>query len=240
MKRYLPLIIIVGVLSVALAAGVTLWRSAKQSSSQPASGLIEPSPTVTTSQPGVPNRTPVPQPTQTATAPAHERGGANARATLEEYGDYQCPPCGGLFHELKTLEKEYGDEMRFVFRHFPLQGHKHAVTAARAAEAAGRQGRFWEMHDMIYQNQMSWSPAPDARPVFLQYARDLNLDIDRFTRDMDSAEVANRVTADYDRGVALGVTGTPAIFINGRQLNPNVVTPDGLRMALDYVLGKKK
>jgi protein-disulfide isomerase len=141
---------------------------------------------------------------------------------------------------LKTLEKEYGDQMRFVFRHFPLQGHKHAFIAAHAAEAAGKQGRFWEMHDMIYQNQLSWSPAPDARPVFLQYARDLNLDIDRFTRDMDSPEVATRVMADYDRGSSLGVNGTPAIFINGRQMNPNVVTPDGLRMALDYVLGKKK
>jgi protein-disulfide isomerase len=170
----------------------------------------------------------------------HERGGTDAKVTLEEYGDYQCPPCGMLFHDLKTIEKEYGSQLRFIFRHFPLQGHKHAVTAAHAAEAAGLQGRFWEMHDMIYQNQLSWSPADDARPVFIQYARNLNLDVDRFTRDMDSADVAQRVTADYERGVSLSVPGTPTIFINGRQVNPNAYTPDGLRTAIDFMLGNKK
>jgi protein-disulfide isomerase len=159
---------------------------------------------------------------------------------IEEYGDYQCPPCGLLFHDLKTIEKEYGTQIRFVFRHFPLQGHKHAVIAAHAAEAAGLQGHFWEMHDMIYQNQLSWSPADDARPVFIKYAQDLKLDVERFTRDMDSPEVAARVASDYQRGAGLGVGGTPTIFINGREMNPNAVTLDGLRGALDYMLGKKK
>jgi protein-disulfide isomerase len=170
----------------------------------------------------------------------HSRGNAKAKVTLEEYGDYQCPPCGALFYELKTIEKEYGDQLRFVFHHFPLQGHKHAALAAHAAEAAGLQGHFWEMHDMIYQNQLSWAPAEDARPVFIKYAHDLNLDVNRFARDIDSPEVATRVIADYERGVALGVGGTPSIFINGRQVNPDMLTPEGLRMALDYVLGKKK
>ncbi len=130
--------------------------------------------------------------------------------------------------------------MRFVFRHFPLSSHKHAFTAAHAAEAAGLQGKFWEMHDMIYQNQMSWSPVDDARPIFLQYARALNLDLERFTRDMESPEVAARVRADSQRGSSLRVEGTPTIFINGRQLRPEAMTQEGLRMALDYVLGKKR
>ncbi|MBA2733382.1 MAG: thioredoxin domain-containing protein [Acidobacteria bacterium] len=244
MKRYLPIIIIIGVLSVALGAGVTLWRSAKQSQSQPSGELLKPAPTAAPTQSGAPvkpaDQIPVSQTGQTGTDNGHARGGANAKVTLEEYGDYQCPPCGGLFPELKKLEKEYGDQMRFVFRHFPLQGHKHARIAAHAAEAAALQGRFWEMHDLIYQNQAIWTPVEDARANFIQYARDLKLDIDRFTRDMDSPAVAARVTADYNRGSAAGVNGTPALFMNGRQMNPNSVTPEGLRMALDYMLGKKK
>lgn len=241
MKRYLPLIIIVGVLSVALVAGVTLWRSSKQESSNVQPFAQSTPAQSATSQPTATTKPPVPQSGQTAAAAtAHVRGGAEAKVTLEEYGDYQCPPCGILFHDLKTIEKEYGSRMRFIFRHFPLSGHVHARTAAHAAEAASLQGKFWEMHEMIYQNQASWSPASDARPVFLQYASTLGLDIDRFTRDMDSPEVAARVKADYDRGSALGVNGTPAVFMNGQMVNPDAVTPQGLRKALDYLLGKTK
>jgi protein-disulfide isomerase len=240
MKRYLPLIIIVGVLAVALGAGMTLWRSSKQDNSNAQPFAQQPTPAAS-QPPGTPNQIPVSQSGQGPVASMHERGGGtNAKVMVEEYGDYQCPPCGLLFHDLKTIEKEYGTQIRFVFRHFPLQGHKHAVTAAHAAEAAGMQGHFWEMHDMIYQNQLSWAPANDARPVFIQYAQDLKLDVERFTRDMDNPDVASRVSSDYQRGVALGVNGTPTIFINGRQMNPNATTLDGLRGALDYMLGKKK
>jgi protein-disulfide isomerase len=237
MKRNLPLIIIVGVLAVAIGAGAILWRSSKQpdSTTQPFT-KSSPAP----AQPAPTTRTSVSQPGQTAALAMHERGGSDAKVMLEEYGDYQCPPCGALFHDLKTLEREYGKRMRFVFRHFPLQGHKHAFTAAHAAEAAGLQGHFWEMHDMIYQNQTSWSPASDARSVFIQYARDLKLDVDRFTADMNSPDIARRVMADYERGVALGVNGTPTIFINGQMVNPNAVTLPGLRSALDFMLGKTK
>jgi protein-disulfide isomerase len=236
MKRYLPLIIIVGVLSVAIGAGVTLWRSSKEESTKVQTFAPQP----TASTPAVANRTPVAPSAPTGTATLHARGNAQAKVTLEEYGDYQCPPCGLLFHDLKAIEKEYGSRMRFVFRHFPLAGHVHARTAAHAAEAASLQGRFWEMHDMIYQNQPSWSPASDARPVFIQYARSLGLDVDRFTRDMESPDVAARVQSDYDRGSALGVNGTPAVFMNGQMVNPNAVTPEGLRKGLDYLLGQSK
>ena len=241
MKRYLPFAIIAGVLIIALAGGFFFYRSSQQPKS-PTETFTQSSPPATPAaqQPGQSAPTPVVQQAPADYANAHARGGTNARATLEEYGDYQCPPCGALFYELKTIEKEYGNDMRFVFRHFPLSSHKHAFTAAHAAEAAGLQGKFWEMHDMIYQNQMSWSPVDDARTVFLQYARDLKLDVDRFTRDMESAEVAARVRADSQRGSSLRVEGTPTIFINGRQLRPEAMTPDGLRMALDYVLGKKR
>lgn len=237
MKRYLPFVIIAGVLIVALAGGAVLWRSSQTTPTQP---FTQPTPTASAPQPSPSNNTTASQPTPAGADNAHSRGGANAKVTLEEYGDYQCPPCGALFPELKTIEKEYGDQIRFVFRQYPLQMHKHAFVAAHAAEAAGLQGHFWEMHDMLYQNQLSWSVAEDARPVFIQYAQMLGLDVDRFTRDMDSQEVADRVTADSVRGKSVGVEGTPTVFINGRQLRPEVTTTEGLRSALDYMLGKKK
>jgi protein-disulfide isomerase len=237
MKRYLPFAIIAGVLVVALAGGAVLWRSSQQTPTQP---FAQPSPTANVPQSGQGNNATISQPATTGPDNPHMRGGANSKVTLEEYGDYQCPPCGALYPDLKTIEKEYGDQLRFVFRQFPLQMHKHAFVAAHAAEAANLQGHFWEMHDMLYQNQLSWSAAEDARPVFIQYAQMLGLNVDRFTRDMDSQEVAARVMADIARGKAAGVEGTPTVFINGRQLRPEVVTLEGLRMALDFTLGKKK
>jgi protein-disulfide isomerase len=237
MKRYLPFIIIGGVLAIALGAGLTLYNSAKKPVTA-SETLADATPTPNLPPAGGP-RVPVSQTATPAADNAHVRGPANAKITMEEYGDYQCPSCGVLFHELKKIEQEYGTQMRFVFRHFPLQGHKYALVAAHAAEAASQQGRFWEMHELIYTNQGAWSASSDARPIFIQYARNLGLDVDRFTRDLDDPAVAARVQADYQRGVAARVEGTPSIFLNGRQLRPEAYTPEGLRMALDFMLGKK-
>ena len=237
MKRYLPFIIIGGVLAIALGVGLTLYNSAKKPVTASES-LADATPTPNLPPASGP-RVPISQTGTPSADNAHVRGPANAKITMEEYGDYQCPSCGVLFHELKKLEQEYGAQMRFVFRHFPLQGHKYALLAAHAAEAASQQGRFWEMHELIYSNQGAWSVSSDARPIFIQYARNLGLDADRFNRDLDSPEVAARVQADYQRGVAAHVEGTPSIFLNGRQLRPEAYTPEGLRMALDFMLGKK-
>jgi protein-disulfide isomerase len=233
MKRYLPFAIIAGVLIIALAGGVLLFRSSDQTNlaTQPFS-----QPTATAAGPRISPSPPLPSGPDNP----HVRGGASAKVTLEEYGDYQCPPCGALYPELRTIEKEYGDQVRFVFRQFPLEMHKHAFEAAHAVEAAALQGHFWEMHDLLYQNQNNWAVLEDVRPVFIQYATDLKLNVDRFTKDIDSQEVATLVTTDIERGKAMGVIGTPTLFINGRQLRPEVVTPDGLHKALDYMLGKSK
>src|SRR4051794_40145518 len=241
MKRYLPFLIIAVVLVAAVAGGVALWRSSKQAQlpsqpfTQPAQSPAGPSPTAQSSA-ATPPATPVQLPPDNP----HIRGGENAKVVLDEYGDYQCPPCGALYPELKILEKDYGDQVRFVFHQYPLSIHKHAEEAAHAAEAAALQNHFWEMNDMLYQNQQSWSIAEDVRPVFLQYARMLDLDVARFEHDLDSPEVAERIKIDMARGQSQGVQGTPTLFINGRQLKPEVMTDEGLRMALDYMLGKKK
>ncbi|MDX6612745.1 MAG: hypothetical protein QOD75_1931 [Blastocatellia bacterium] len=160
--------------------------------------------------------------------------------TLEEYGDYQCPPCGLLYPELKKIEKEYGGNLHIVFRHLPLtQLHKNALAAAHAAEAAGRQNHFWEMHDRLYLNQKSWAEEADARTVFIGYARELGLDVDRFTKDMDSPEVDAKITADSRQAEAQGITGTPTLVLDGNQLRPEATTPEGIRRGIDFLLARK-
>ena len=164
----------------------------------------------------------------------------SAPVVLEEYGDYQCPPCGVLYPVLKQIEHEYGDQLRVVFRHFPLTKiHKNAMTAARAAEAARTQGTFWQMHDLLYRNQNAWKDLGDAEPAFIGYAHQLGLNVDRFTRDMESSEVEQRIAADMQRGSGSGVTGTPTVFIEGQMLRFEATTPEGLRQGINYMLQRK-
>lgn len=224
MKKYLPFIIIAAVLLLALASGTLLFRSAQQ----PAAQQIPP--TLTASVPTVPGA-----------QPAHIKGPPNAPVMLEEFGDFQCPPCAALHSELKKIEAAYGTQVSLVFRHFPLiQLHKHALAAARASEAAARQGRFWEMHNQLYINQAKWSGAADVRPIFADYARSLGLDVERFVRDMEDNETVTRVLADRRRGEALGVTGTPTMFLNNREIPYDSLKSEAtLRAVIDAALNKK-
>ena len=169
----------------------------------------------------------------------HVLGNPDAPVTLEEFGDFQCPPCGTLSGPINQLEQDYHPRLRVIFRHFPLTIHQHAREAALASEAAGQQGRFWQMHDVLYREQAVWSKAADAQPLFDAYAGMLGLKIDRFKKDMESDEVKRRVTADQLRGTALGVTITPTIFINNRAL-PNVsLSPAALRAAVEAAMNIK-
>ena len=156
---------------------------------------------------------------------------------VEEYGDYQCPPCGLLYPELKQIEKEYGNQVQIVFHHFPLtRMHKNALTAAHAAEAARNQDKFWEMHDRLYRNQKEWVDEDDPRPIFISYARQLNVKIQQFTSDMDSNQVDQRISADIQRGTAAGVTGTPTVFIDSHMLRYEATTSEGLRKGINAML----
>jgi protein-disulfide isomerase len=171
------------------------------------------------------------------------RGPANAQVTLEEFGDYQCPPCGALFHELKKIESEYHDRLRLIFRHYPITDrHKNALLAAHAAEAAGAQNKYWEMHDRLYEKQRDWAETETdaARSTFVNYAREIGLDVARFTRDMDSTDADIRIAADRQRAQVLGVLGTPTLFVNGRQLKAEAMTPEMIRKAIDYMLNQPK
>jgi len=159
--------------------------------------------------------------------------------TLEEFGDFQCPPCGNFAGFIDGLVKEYDPRLRLVFRNFPLANHKHAREAALAAEAAGLQGRFWEMHDLLYREQAVWSNADSVPELFNGYAGMIGLNLDQFKKDMDGEKTKARVDSDHERGNSLGVQSTPTVFINNRQLAPNDRTPDGLRAIIDAALKEK-
>jgi protein-disulfide isomerase len=141
----------------------------------------------------------------------HVQGPADASVTLLEYGDYECPYCGAAYPIVKEVQDRMGDKLRFVFRNFPITtSHPHAEQAAEAAEAAGSQGRFWEMHDTLYENQRRLGDA-DLR----SYAARLGLDLESFERDVAEHVHAPRVREDFMSGVRSGVNGTPTFYING-------------------------
>jgi len=120
---------------------------------------------------------------------------------------------------LKQIESQYGSRISVIFRQFPLvEIHRHALDGARAAEAAGMQGKFFEMHDLLYENQNNWKDAFDVRPIFEDYAKQIGLDVERFKRDVTSEQVSTRITLDGIRGHSLNVTGTPTLFLNGREV----------------------
>ena len=143
-----------------------------------------------------------------------QTGNLQAKITLVEYGDYQCPHCGHAHPLLKRLLKEMGTELRFVFRNFPLQeAHPAAYMAALAAEAAGQQGKFWEMHDTIFENQQNLQGH-----AFIDFAERLKLNLEQFARDWKSEEIQGKVEADFESGIRSGVNGTPTFFVNNEKL----------------------
>lgn len=143
----------------------------------------------------------------------HAQGPADAPVTLVEYGDYECPHCGHAYPIVKALQAKYGTRLRFVFRNFPLREmHPYAEAAAETAEFAGEHGKFWEMHDLIYENQ-----ATLGEPTLAELARGLQLDVKALAKSREAGEFADRVQKDFAGGVRSGVNGTPTFFINGQR-----------------------
>jgi protein-disulfide isomerase len=142
------------------------------------------------------------------------RGNPEAKIAVVEFSDFQCPFCGRVTPTLAQVESEYGDDVRIVFKHLPLSIHPKAPAAHAASWAAHQQGKFWEMHDKIFENQRDLSDE-----AYIRYATELGLDVDRFKEDLASAEAKDAVAADVAEAGKLGVTGTPGFFINGRFLS---------------------
>ena len=153
------------------------------------------------------------------------KGNPNASVVIYEYSDFQCPACASAFPVVAEVAAEYGDDIAVVYRHYPLrQAHPHAQLAGQASEAAGMQGKFWEMHDELFKSQRSWSTQSNPSDFFIELAEKLDLDTTQFETDMNSSAARDKVNADYSSGVASQVRGTPTFYINGEQItNPGSV-----------------
>ena len=167
---------------------------------------------------GIPVGTPGP-----VTDSDHVRGSPNALVTLIEYSDFQCPACENFYPEVaKLLQDESSTTLRLVYRHFPLSQHPNAISASMASEAAGVQGKFWEMYDLIFKNHIDWTELADPTPVFVGYAKSLGLDVTKFTADLKNPTLAQVIQTDADSGQVAGINATPTFFINGKPIvNPS-------------------
>lgn len=151
----------------------------------------------------------------------HVKGNPEATVVLTEYSDLQCPACAAFHPYVKNIVDQYSDSVRFEYKHFPLPAniHPYAMQASIAAEAAGQQGKFFEFHDKMFENQAVWSVSPTPNAIFIQYAEELGLDMDLFKRHMKSTVLKERVETQFAEGKEAGVTGTPTFFLNGERMN---------------------
>lgn len=147
-----------------------------------------------------------------------EESAADVTVVMTEYSDFQCPACAYFFPIVEKLKQHYGDQLEVNYRHFPLNMHQYAMLAARAAEAARNQGKFEEMHDMLFKNQRSWAGSGNPQPMFINYAKKLGLDITQFKSDLNSAETQRAVIEQKKAGEERGVNSTPTFYINGEEI----------------------
>ncbi|KKR76130.1 MAG: hypothetical protein UU21_C0017G0003 [Candidatus Levybacteria bacterium GW2011_GWA2_40_8] len=149
-------------------------------------------------------------------------GTESAKVVLVEYSDFQCPACGAYYPVLKQIKEAYKDRMLFVYRNFPLrQNHQNAAISAQASYAAHKQGKFWEMHNMLFDNQAVWSSQANASETFVEYAKTLGLDVEKFKTDMNSQEAKDYVSSQERQALSLGVNSTPTFFLNKKLLRIN-------------------
>ncbi len=149
-------------------------------------------------------------------------GNPQATTTLVEYSDFQCQACGFYYPLVKKLSQDFKNDLRIVYRHFPLRlTHQNAEASAIAAEAAGAQAKFWAMHDKLFENQKIWSEQLDPTPSFNSYAQALGLNLEKFKADLNSKAIKDKIEKDFQSGVRSGVDSTPTFFLNGRKIiNP--------------------
>jgi protein-disulfide isomerase len=221
MRPYLPVAIVAVVFFIAVGAGTSLFFWKQGTAQTKAASSKEPS----VAKPGA--------------EPAHVRGSPAAPVKIEEFGDFQCPSCAALSPTLVQAEQKYRGKLCIIFRQFPLAQHKHAQAAANAAEAAGFQGRFFEMHDLLYGSQLVWTRAADVREIFSQFAKSLGLDLERFKIDLESERVKARIVADQQRAASLGVDRTPALFIDGQRVPDSSLNQKAWEDAIDVAVNGK-
>jgi len=171
---------------------------------------------------------------------SHMTGKKDAKVTIVEFGDFQCPACGVAHPEVKAALEQFKDnpEVNFVFRNFPLDTiHPNAHISAEAAEAAGAQGKYWEMHDMLYEKQAEWSASTSALDIFVGYAKEIGLNVDQFKLAVEQRLYSDVINTDYKDGEAAQVNSTPTFFVNGTKQN-KVLQRDELKALIEAELAK--
>ena len=147
-------------------------------------------------------------------------GNKESKVILIEYGDFQCPACAAYYPMVKQIIGEYENQTQFVYRHFPLPQHQNAKPAAYAVEAAGKQGKFWEMYAKLFENQNDWATKRNANDIFKEYAQAVGVNTDQFVKDLELEEIKDKVSSQYQSGVRIGINSTPTFFLNGKQIQP--------------------
>jgi protein-disulfide isomerase len=165
---------------------------------------------------------------------SEKTGPTDAKVTFVEFGDFQCPACAQFYTVVDKIKSDYSSKVQFVFRNYPLSIHANAQSSARASEAAGNQGKFWEMYDLIYKNQSQWSYQLNPTSTFQDYAKQLGLDANQYKQDLTSSTLADRIAQDMGDGDALGVDATPTVYINGSKIDS--LSDQVLRSKIDELL----
>lgn len=195
MSNEAKILIGISVATIALVVGASLLIGGKSSSSETAA--------------------PITNTEALIRSDSHVEGPKNSKVKIVEFGDFQCPACGAAHPIVAQILREYEGKVTFAFRNFPLEMHKNAKAAANAAEAAGAQGKFFEMHDKLFEGQSEWENSTNPMEQFTAYAQELKLDLDKFKADIEAKKFEKKVQKDIDDGYAVGVNATPTFFING-------------------------
>lgn len=182
-----------------------------------------------------------PETKKTGQTSNHVIGENKAGVTLVEFGDFQCPACRQYFPIVEQVVDKYKADIQFQFRHYPLvQIHKHAFEGSRAAEAAGKQDKFWEMYRLLYQNQEGWSVLSDPLPTFVGYAKSLGLNTEKFQTDYASSEINDTINADYQEGLKIGANSTPTFVLNGKKVEKNPDSAEAFEKLITDALAASK
>jgi protein-disulfide isomerase len=227
-------LIIGGVLLVAIIGGLALWSGG--SSKGNSNGTKTPSNGQTNSS----KEKMIPANAPAGANPPNYAGSPTATVTLEEFADFQCPTCAAKHPVMNEIKSIYGTRIYFIYRDFPLDipAHDKSYDASVAAEAAGFQGKFWDMQNLLFSNQQAWTSAPTYKEMWKGYATKLGLDVAKWENDMLGIQAKSRVDEDKKRGKAIGVNSTPTLFINGVNVDVSDMTTEGLRKLIDAELQK--
>jgi protein-disulfide isomerase len=230
-KSKAPLLIILVVAVVAIGGALWFYGSSKTATKPP---------TNSNSTPSTAKGSTIPADAPPGAQPPNEAGSPNAAVTLEEFADFQCGSCAAAHPTMDEIKSMYGTRIHFIFRNYPLKipAHDKSFDAAVVAEAAGSQGKFWEMNNMLFTHQQDWTKAPNFREIWKGYAQTIGLNVPKWETDINGIAARGRVNADMERGNASNINSTPSLFINGSLVPMNSMTVDGIKALIDAELQK--